>query len=177
MWFDALDTAPAGRRLDQLAAPTAAAVGLIPEALVFAIDPADADTEVLTAKLGLPLEVSANAVLVTGKRSGEERHACCMTLAHRRVDVNGQVRRRLDVRKASFMPMAEAVAASGMEYGAITPIGLPAGWPVWVDGRVADTDWVCVGAGVRGAKLIVPGAALLRLPGAARVDDLTYAPA
>ena len=59
-----------------------------------------------------------------------------------------------------------------MEYGGITPVGLPADWPVWVDGAVADTELVCIGAGVRGAKLLLPGAALLRLPNAERVDDL-----
>ena len=61
-----------------------------------------------------------------------------MVLATTRADVNGVVRRRLDVRKASFAPMAEAVELTGMEYGGITPIGLPAGWPVLVDPRVVD---------------------------------------
>jgi prolyl-tRNA editing enzyme YbaK/EbsC (Cys-tRNA(Pro) deacylase) len=175
MWFDHLDTYPAHDHADWLAAPVAAVIGLIPEALVFAIDPADAETEVLSAKLGLPLDKSSNAVLVTGKRSGEERRACCMTLASRRVDINGVVRRRLDVRKASFAPMTEAVSQSGMAYGGITPIGLPSDWPVWIDGKVADTTWVCIGSGIRASKLIVPGAALLRLPGAVRVNDLSVA--
>jgi prolyl-tRNA editing enzyme YbaK/EbsC (Cys-tRNA(Pro) deacylase) len=172
MWFSHLDVLPAAQRKDLLGAPVAAVIDTIPDALVFAIDPADAETEVLCAKLNLPLECSANAVLVTGKREGVKRNACCMTLAHRRVDVNGAVRRRLDVRKASFAPMAEAVAESGMEYGGITPIGLPPAWPVWVDGAVADTPWVCIGSGIRASKLIVPSAALVGLPGAARVDDL-----
>jgi prolyl-tRNA editing enzyme YbaK/EbsC (Cys-tRNA(Pro) deacylase) len=175
MWFDQLETFPAAARLDLLGPPVARAVGVIPEALVFAIDPAHADTEVLSAELGLPMGVSANAVLVTGKREGEKRSACCMTLADRRVDVNGVVRRRLDVRKCSFASVEEAVAVSGMEYGGITPVGLPADWPVWVDGAVADAAWVCVGSGVRASKLIVPGAGLLRLPGAVRVDGLARA--
>jgi prolyl-tRNA editing enzyme YbaK/EbsC (Cys-tRNA(Pro) deacylase) len=43
---------------------------------------------------------------------------------------------------------------------------------VWVDAAVADTELVCIGAGVRGAKLLLPGAALLDLPLAERVEDL-----
>ena len=43
------------------------------------------------------------------------------------------VRKHLGVRKISFAPMDDAVALTGMEYGGITPIGLPAGWPVLVD--------------------------------------------
>lgn len=144
----------------------------LPDAQIFEIDPAHADTETLCEVYDLPLEVMANAVLVRGVRGGEERYACCLTLAHRRVDVNNVVRRRLDVRKASFAPMDVAVERSGMEYGGITPVGLPADWPVWVDGAVADSDLVCIGAGTRGAKLLVAGAALLNLPAAERVDGL-----
>jgi len=175
MWLDRLDLKPAGEHLDWLAPPTAAVIHLIPEALVFSIDPADADTLTLTSKLDLPLADSGNAVLITGVRSGEARHCCCMTPANRRVDVNHVVRQRLDVRKCSFASMDEAVSVSGMEYGGITPIGLPAEWPVWLDSHIADLDWVLIGSGTRTAKLVVPGAALLRLPGAELVENLTIA--
>ena len=170
--FAKLNPEPAADRPDLLAPATFEALVHVPEAMVFEIDPAHSDTETLCAVYGLPIEVSANAVLVTGRREGQQRHACCMTLAHRRVDVNGVVRRRLDVRKASFAPIDYAVEISGMEYGGITPVGLPADWPIWVDAAVADTDWVCIGAGIRRAKLILPGRALLDLPGADRVVDL-----
>jgi prolyl-tRNA editing enzyme YbaK/EbsC (Cys-tRNA(Pro) deacylase) len=59
-----------------------------------------------------------------------------------------------------------------MEYGGITPIGLPDGWPVWIDARVAAADRVIIGSGIRGSKLELPGAALARLPGAEVVEDL-----
>ena len=172
LFFAHLDPVPAASRPDLLAAPVLAAIGYVPEALVVEIDPALADTEAMCAHYGLPLEASANAVLVSGRREGEQRNACAMTLATRRVDVNGLVKRRLDVRKASFAPMAEAVAVSGMEYGGITPVGLPADWPVWVDAAVAATEWVCVGSGTRASKLFLPGAALLDLPGAELVEGL-----
>ena len=80
-------------------------------------------------------------------------------LATTRADVNGVARRRLDVRKASFMPMDEAVAGTGMEYGGITPIGLPGDWPVLVDAAVAAADSVVIGSGVRRSKLRLPGRA------------------
>ena len=173
MWFDKLDLWPAHAHSDMMAAATAAAIAAIPEAMVFAIDPDDADTMTLTAKLDLPLAASGNAVLVTGFRAGEARHCCCMTPADRRVDVNHAVKHTLDVRKCSFASMDDAVAASGMEYGGITPIGLPAEWPVWLDSFIADLDWVLIGSGIRASKLLVPGASLLRLPGARLVDALT----
>ena len=59
-----------------------------------------------------------------------------------------------------------------MEYGGITPIGLPAGWPVLVDAAVAAAPQVVIGSGVRRSKLALPGAALASLPGAAVLDGL-----
>lgn len=171
--FGKLNPVPALDRPDLLPPSVYAAVReCVPTAQVFPVDSAHADTETLCRVYDLPMNVMANAVLVLGRRGGEDRYACCMTLAHRRVDVNNVVRRKLDVRKASFAPMDHAVEASGMEYGGITPVGLPADWPVWVDGAVADTELVCIGAGIRGAKLLLGGADLLKLPTAERVDDL-----
>ena len=100
------------------------------------IDPDLADTAALTEAYDLPLEASANCVLVAGSRGGEERIAACVVAADTRADVNTTVRKLLDVRKASFLPMDRAVEESGMEYGGITPIGLPASWRVLVDAAV-----------------------------------------
>ena len=98
--------------------------------------------------------------------------AACLVLATTRADVNGVVRRLLDVRKASFAAMDVAVAETGMAYGGITPIGLPASWPVFVDAAVAGTAEVVIGSGIRGSKLVLPGKALAGLPGAQVVDGL-----
>jgi len=95
-----------------------------------------------------------------------------MVLATTRADVNGVVRRRLDVRSASFAPVDEAVALTGMEYGGITPIGLPEGWPILVDAAVAVAGPVVIGSGIRGSKIVIDGAALGRLPHAEVIDGL-----
>jgi prolyl-tRNA editing enzyme YbaK/EbsC (Cys-tRNA(Pro) deacylase) len=115
-------------------------------------------------------------VIVKGKRGGEVRYAACVVLATTRADVNGLVRRRLDARSASFAPMDDAVRLSGMEYGGITPLGLPADWPILIDAAVAASDGVVVGAGVRAAKLFLPGAVLAALPGAEVVEGLGLPP-
>lgn len=171
--FGRLDPLPAREHPELLAEPVARALaGQAPSAVVAAIDPQFADTEALCAEYGIPLEASANAVVVRGTRAGVERFAVCMTLAHRRVDVNGVVRRRLDARKASFAPMDVAVEATGMEYGGITPVGVPQDWPVWVDAAVAEANWLCIGSGIRGSKLFLTATDLLALPGAERVENL-----
>lgn len=95
-----------------------------------------------------------------------------MVLATTRADVNGVVRRWLDVRKASFAAQDEVVERTNMRYGGITPLGLPAGWPVLLDPAVAAADQVVVGSGLRRSKLLMPGVVLAALPGAEVVDGL-----
>jgi prolyl-tRNA editing enzyme YbaK/EbsC (Cys-tRNA(Pro) deacylase) len=109
---------------------------------------------------------------VAGRRGEETRYAACLVLATTRADVNGLVRKRLNARKASFAPMDDAVARSGMEYGGITPIGLPEDWPVLVDAAVAMAPAVVIGSGVRHSKLALPGELAARLHGAEVIDGL-----
>ncbi|MFC0006627.1 YbaK/EbsC family protein [Micromonospora siamensis] len=175
-----LKTEPARTRLDLLAPPVAAAIEQWPaeapvdvdEVLVAPIDAELADTAAFCAAYEVGLAESANCVVVAGKRGGEIRYAACMVLATTRVDVNGVVRKLLDARKASFAPMAEAVELTGMEYGGITPIGLPESWPILVDARVIATPHVVIGSGVRHSKIALPGPALGALPGAQVVEEL-----
>lgn len=170
-----LTVEPATDRPDLLGAPVAKALeGLADrdQVGVAAIDPELADTAAFCAEYGSPLEASANCVVVAGKRSGEERFAACLVLATTRADVNGIVRRRLDVRKASFAPMDTAVDLTGMAYGGITPIGLPADWPLLIDATVAALPELVIGSGIRGSKLLIPGPVLAALPGAEIIEQL-----
>ena len=126
----------------------------------------------MTEAYGVSLEDSANCVVVAGRREGEERIAACVVRADTRADVNNLVKRTLDVRKASFLSMDRAVTESGMEYGGITPVGLPAEWPLLVDAAVATAPAVVIGSGIRGSKLALPGELAARLPGAEVVEGL-----
>ena len=122
----ALEHLPVLQHLDLVAAPVARALLSWPragEVAVMSIDPAISDTAALVEATGMPLESCANCVVVGGKRAGEERVAACVVLATTRADVNTTVRALIDVRKASFLPMDTAVERTGMEYGAITPVG------------------------------------------------------
>ena len=171
---------PALSRLDLLAMPVTAALELWPaeapidgdQVLVAPIDPDLADTAAFCEAYGVTLAESANCVIVAGRRGEVTRYAACVILATTRADVNGVVRRHLDARKASFAPMDDAVRLTGMEYGGITPIGLPTSWPVLVDARVVATPHVIIGSGVRHSKIAIAGPALGALPGAEVIDGL-----
>ncbi|HEX3468567.1 MAG TPA: YbaK/EbsC family protein [Candidatus Elarobacter sp.] len=169
---------PAGARPDLLAAPVVAAFerwsGRTPvdACYVAAIDPALADTAAFCERYGVALDRSANCVVLAARREGRSWFAACVVLATTRADVNGLAKRHLGASKISFAPMDAATAASAMEYGGITPIGLPPDWPILVDAAVAGADRVIVGSGIRGSKISLPGAALAELPNAVVLESL-----
>ncbi|MFJ1567412.1 YbaK/EbsC family protein [Streptomyces erythrochromogenes] len=170
---------PAPDCLAELVPPVAEAVagraGDVPadQILYVDTDPAIADTGAFVAHYGQDLlGRSANCVVVAAKRGGATTLAACLVPSGGRVDVNGAVRRHLGARKVSFAPMDTAVELTGMEYGGITPLGLPDGWPLLIDPVVADMPYVLVGSGRRRGKLIAPGKLFAQLPGAELVEGL-----
>jgi prolyl-tRNA editing enzyme YbaK/EbsC (Cys-tRNA(Pro) deacylase) len=175
---ETLELVPALTRPDLLGAPVAAALrgwagaAGVEQVAVAEIDPDLADTAAFCDRYGVAPDVTANCVVVTGKRDGAVRYAACVVLATTRADVNGVARRQLDVRKASFAATDVAVAETGMEYGGITPVGLPPGWPVLLDPAVAECPQVVIGSGVRRSKLWLPGPVLAARPGVQVVTGL-----
>ena len=133
---------------------------------VSAIDPGLADTAAFCEHYGIGLDISANCVVVEARRADRTWHAACLVLATTRADVNGIVRKHLGARKISFASMDSAVSLSGMEYGGITPVGLPADWPILVDTNVVDQSRVIIGSGIRGSKLLAATPVLAALPNA-----------
>jgi prolyl-tRNA editing enzyme YbaK/EbsC (Cys-tRNA(Pro) deacylase) len=142
------------------------------EIAVVEIDPAYADTAAMSERYDVPMTEGANCVVVMGKREGEERMAACVVRADTRADVNNLVKRTLDVRKASFLSMERATQESGMEYGGITPVGLPPEWRVLVDDQCLAIEAAVIGSGVRRSKLLVPGPLLAELPSAEVLSGL-----
>jgi prolyl-tRNA editing enzyme YbaK/EbsC (Cys-tRNA(Pro) deacylase) len=173
------DAVPAPDHLDALVPPVADALrhwhGTVPVEQFLYVDtePQWADTAAFTEHYGPDLlAASANCVVVAAKRGGETTLAACVVPSAVRADVNGVVRRHLGARKASFAAMDTATGLTGMEHGGITPIGLPADWPLLVDAAAVDLPHVLLGSGRRRGKLIVPGKALAELPGATVVEGL-----
>jgi prolyl-tRNA editing enzyme YbaK/EbsC (Cys-tRNA(Pro) deacylase) len=139
-----------------------------------ACDPDLADTAQFCAAYDIPMDRSANTIVVASKKP-EGHVAACLVLATTRLDVNGIVRRRLGVRKASFATSEQTQELTGMEIGGVTAFGLPSTMPVWVDSRVLEPDWVIIGAGSRSAKIRLDPGQFVGLEGVEIVDDLALA--
>ena len=138
-------------------------------------DPDLADTAAFCEAYDIPLEKSANAILVASRKP-EGHHALCVVLAHTNLDVNKTVRKKLGVRKVSFAPPELTKELTGQEIGGVTIFGIPDSIPVWLDSRVMDRDWVIVGAGSRSAKIKLDPSQLRDLDGFEVVDELAKDP-
>jgi prolyl-tRNA editing enzyme YbaK/EbsC (Cys-tRNA(Pro) deacylase) len=129
---------------------------------VMECDPTLADTAAFVAAYGIPLERSANTIVVASK-GAEPAYVACVVLATTSLDVNNVVRREMGVRKASFARAEPTVELTGMEIGGVTPFGLPPHLPVLVDARVMEPDWIVLGGGNRSSKLRIAPDALRAL--------------
>ncbi len=175
MKIGTLDVVSVLDRLDLVAPVVAEALGSIigaAEIDVVEIDPTLSDTASFCERYGVSPEQAANCVILEARRSERRWFAACVILGSTRADVNGAARKFLDARRASFAPMTEAVALTGMEYGAITPLGLPADWPILVDARVASPEAVVIGSGIRKSKLVISGRLLATLPNVSVLENL-----
>lgn len=153
------------------------ALSVLPNAqdvAIAAIDPGLSDTAAFCQFYKTEPKQAANCVIVEGKNGDQRQYAAVVLLANTRADINGVVRGFLQVKKVSFAQMEKAVEKSAMEFGAITPIGLPLDWPILVDAAVVQADYVIIGSGLRSSKLAVPGSFLATLPNVTVIDGLAH---
>jgi prolyl-tRNA editing enzyme YbaK/EbsC (Cys-tRNA(Pro) deacylase) len=136
------------------------------------IDPGLSDTVAFCEQYKIQPSQAANCVVLEAKRADKTWFAACIILGSTRADVNGLARRTLDAKKVSFANKEQAVAQTEMEYGAITPIGLPNDWPMLIDKEVVNSQYVVIGSGIRKSKLILPGSLLALLPNVQVLEGL-----
>lgn len=138
-------------------------------------DPDLADTAAFCEAYGYSPEDSANAIVVAGK--GDPMvFGMCLVLANTRLDVNKVVRKKLEVRKASFASADQTMELTGMQIGGVTPFGTTIELPLFVDSRVMERERVIIGGGSRDRKLLVPPVTLAGHPFVEVVEDLAKLP-
>lgn len=138
---------------------------------IMTIDPDFADTAQFCAKYGIPLDQSANTIVVASKKEPKQ-YCACLVLATTRLDVNHAVRKLMNVSRVSFAGAEETKELTGMLIGGVTVFALPEGLPIYVDERVIAPDWIIVGGGGRSTKVKLAPDALRRLPNVAVVAGL-----
>ena len=159
-----------GDAVEQRVLSALAALGVPYE--ILRIDPAYADTAAFCERYGVPLEHSANTIVVASKKEPRQ-WAACVVKASTRLDVNHAVRRLMNVSKLSFASAEETQALTGMMLGGVTVLALPPEMPIYVDDKLTALAWVIVGGGSRSWKVKTSPEIFRRLPGAIIVPGLS----
>ncbi|MBN9418447.1 MAG: hypothetical protein J0I12_23560 [Candidatus Eremiobacteraeota bacterium] len=136
------------------------------------IDSTLADTAAFCQAYEVAPESGANCIIVEARGADGPFFAACLVLASTQIDVNNKVKRALDAKKVSFAPREAALQLSAMEFGGVTPIGLPADLPILIDEKVLSQEYVIIGSGLRRSKILAHTQVLAGLSGA-RVLEIT----
>jgi prolyl-tRNA editing enzyme YbaK/EbsC (Cys-tRNA(Pro) deacylase) len=144
--------------------------GISNRVFVAGIDPDFADTSSFCKQYDISESESVNCIVIEAKKAGEKQYCACLIMASDMIDVNGKVRKALGASKASFAAKDVALELTGMEYGGVTPVGLPDDWVIYVDESVMEREFIVIGGGYRASKIAAYTGALLKLPNAKMVD-------
>lgn len=139
---------------------------------VMQIDPDFADTAAFCERYGIPLDNSANTIIVASKKEPKQ-YCACVVKATTRLDVNHTVKRLMGVSRVSFASADETKALTGMMIGGVTVFALPADLPIYVDDKLMSLDWLIVGGGSRSTKIKTSPEVFRRLPKATIVEALS----
>ena len=138
---------------------------------VMQIDPDFADTAAFCERYEIPLENSANTIIVASKKEPKQ-YCACVVKATTRLDVNHTVKRLMGVSRVSFATADETKALTGMMIGGVTVFALPPELPIYVDDKLMSLDWLIVGGGSRSTKIKTSPDVFRRVPNATIVDGL-----
>ena len=142
------------------------------ETKVAEIDPAFADGESLHQVYGVPYEKELNCLVVAGSRGEETTYAALLVPYGKRASMNSVVRAPLNAKKVVFADLDYVIRKTGMEYGSITPVGLPEGWKILAEETILEQETVIIGGGKVCSKIEIPVALLKKLPGFTVVKGL-----
>ncbi len=134
------------------------------EIKVAEIDPQYMNGTALSDHYGTNPEDGANCIIVRGKREGVYTTAAVMTPVGYRIDLNHAVPDVLGLKKVSMAPLDEVIQETGMEYGSITPVGLPSHYRILIDSSLMEKENIIVGGGKQISKILVPTVFLKDLP-------------
>ena len=143
------------------------------EILVAEIDPTCADGNTLCETYNLDHKMSIKCLIVESNDDDKEKVRAAILLPIDYKYSSSTVKKILESRDVTFSPLEEIIEATGMEYGSITPIGLPENYHILIDPLVLDNERIIVGGGLKKSKILMPSQTLLEIPNSKIVENLS----
>jgi prolyl-tRNA editing enzyme YbaK/EbsC (Cys-tRNA(Pro) deacylase) len=142
------------------------------EILVAEIDPTYAGGTELCEKYNINPKMGANCLIVEGIRGDKKTIAALLVPVGYKYDMNNTVRKALNARMVSVASLDYVLKETSMEYGSITPIGLPKNWLIFIDPLVIENENIIIGGGLKKSKIKIPTSILLSLPNVKVLEGL-----
>lgn len=136
------------------------------------IDPEFADGQKLADQYGVDIATELNCLVFAGKRQGQVKKAAVLVPYEKRVNSGSVLKHAMDVSKVSFANLDEVTEETGMEFGSITAVGLPADYQILVDSSVQNLSEVVIGSGKVDSKIKTTPAVLASLPNCRFIENL-----
>ncbi len=140
--------------------------------LVTEIDPNYADGEMLCSYYDIDKKYGYNCLIVECKRNETIKYCALLVPIGYQYNMGSVVRKYTNSRVVSVAPLEYVLNTTNMEYGSITPIGLPSDWEILVDSKIIENDYVIVGGGLKKSKILLPTSLLLSLDNVKVIEGL-----
>jgi Cys-tRNA(Pro)/Cys-tRNA(Cys) deacylase len=132
----------------------------------YPLDEGDISAERVAELLGMPPERIFKTLIVLADRSGP---MLVLAPAGTEVDLRALAHHSGD-KRIEMAPQREVLALTGYERGAVTPLGIPRNYPVYIEETAVLWETIGISAGAKGMELILDPDDLLQLTAATLVD-------
>ncbi len=132
--------------------------------LVAKINPEFADGNKLCEQYDINKKIGFNCLIVECKRNDIVKYCALVVPIGYKYNMGSVVRKYTNSRVVSVASLEYVLEKTGMEYGSITPIGLPNDWMILVDPLIKEQEQIIIGGGLVTSKISLPTELFLKLP-------------
>lgn len=136
------------------------------------INPDYADGKKLCEIYSIDETMGFNCLIVECKRNEEKKYCALVAPIGYKYNMSSTVRKYTNSRMVSVAPLEYVLEKTGMEYGSITPIGLPVEWEILIDPLIKEQERIIVGGGLAKSKIMIPMDLFLNMPNVKILDNL-----
>ncbi len=140
--------------------------------LVAEINPLFADGNGLCMQYKIDKKCGYNCLIVECKRNDIVKYCALVVPIGYKYNMGSVVRKYMNSRVVSVAPLEYVLDRTGMEYGSITPIGLPKEWKILVDSMIKEQSQIIIGGGLVKSKISLPVDLFLKLPNVEIVEGI-----
>lgn len=140
--------------------------------LVAKINPEFADGNKLCEQYNIDKKIGFNCLIVECKRNEIVKYCALVVPIGYKYNMGSVVRRYTNSRVVSVANLDYVLEKTGMEYGSITPIGLPSDWKIFVDPLIKEQEQIIIGGGYVKSKISLPAELFLKLPNVEIVEGI-----